>query len=83
MESCTVGSVRGAGVGAAMVNLHGHEAGNGGHRQGIPTAHRPLSYSDMKPVRSVTHVSGLDPQEKIEPRAGLEPATCRLRIECF
>ena len=46
MEICTVGSVRGEGVGAAMVNLNGHEAGNGGHGQGIPTAHRPLSYSE-------------------------------------
>jgi hypothetical protein len=29
-----------------MVNLHGHEAGNGGHGQGLPTARRPLSYSE-------------------------------------
>jgi len=46
VEICTVGSVRGEGVGAAMVNLTGHEAGNGGNSQGIPKAHRPLSYSE-------------------------------------
>jgi hypothetical protein len=32
-QSRTLGSVRG-GDGAAMVTLHGHEAGNGGHSQG-------------------------------------------------
>jgi hypothetical protein len=32
----TLGSVRGE-DGAAMVNLHGHAAGNGGHGQGEPT----------------------------------------------
>jgi len=31
-QSRTLGSVRGGG-GAAMVSLHGHEAGNGGHGQ--------------------------------------------------
>jgi hypothetical protein len=36
----------------------------------------------MLPVRSVTHVSGLD-RDKLEPSAGPEPATCRLRIERF
>ena len=35
----------------------------------------------MYPVHCVTHVSGPDPK-KVEPRAGLEPATCRLRIGC-
>src|SRR5580700_6871720 len=46
MEICTVGSVRGESVGLAMVDLNGHEAGNGGHSQGRPTAHRPLFYSE-------------------------------------
>jgi hypothetical protein len=53
VEICTAGSVRGEGVGAAMVNLNGHEAGNGGHSQGTPNAHRPLSYSE-------THLHRLD-----------------------
>jgi hypothetical protein len=30
--------VRGESVGAAMVDLLGHEAGNGGYSQGTPTA---------------------------------------------
>jgi hypothetical protein len=34
VEICTVGSVRGESVGAAMVDLNGHEAGNGGYSQG-------------------------------------------------
>jgi hypothetical protein len=59
VEICTVGSVRGEGVGAAMVNLNGHEAGNGGNSQGTPTAHRPLSYSERYAVnqdfRTDTH----------------------------
>jgi hypothetical protein len=55
VEICTVGSVRGEGVGAAMVNLNGHEAGNGGNSQGTPTAHRPLSYSERLPVSGQTH----------------------------
>jgi hypothetical protein len=29
-----------------MVNLTGHEAGNGGHSQGTPTAHRAFLYSE-------------------------------------
>src|SRR5271166_2086613 len=29
-----------------MVDLNGHAAGNGGHSQGKPTAHRDLLYSD-------------------------------------
>jgi len=36
-QSGTFGSVRGE-AGAAMVTLHGHAAGNGGHGQGNPTA---------------------------------------------
>src|SRR5712664_3087162 len=35
----------------------------------------------MSPVRSVTYVSGPD-QEILEPRVGVEPTTCRLRIGC-
>jgi hypothetical protein len=38
VEICTVGSVREESVGLAMVDLNGHEAGNGGHSQGTPTA---------------------------------------------
>jgi len=49
VEICTVGSVRGEGVGAATVTLNGHEAGNGGHSQGRPTAPQPLSYSERCP----------------------------------
>ena len=50
MEICTVGSVRGESLGFAMVDLNGHEAGNGGYSQGTPTAHRPLFYSERCPV---------------------------------
>ena len=46
MEICTVGSVRGERVGAAMVDLNGHEAGNGRYSQGRPTARRVLLYSE-------------------------------------
>ena len=31
-----------------MVNLTGHEAGNGGHSQGTPKAHRALLYSESQ-----------------------------------
>jgi hypothetical protein len=50
VEICTVGSVRGESVGAATVDLIGHEAGNGGYSQGTPTAHRPLFYSERCPI---------------------------------
>jgi hypothetical protein len=50
VETCTVGSVRGEGVNAAMVHLNGHEAGNGGHSQGRPKAHWPFSYSERFPI---------------------------------
>jgi hypothetical protein len=50
VEICTVGSVRGESVGAAMVDLNGHEAGNGRHSQGRPTARRVLLYSERCPV---------------------------------
>jgi len=36
-EIRTSGSVRGEGPELVMVNLNGHEAGNGGDRQGKPT----------------------------------------------
>jgi hypothetical protein len=32
----------------AMVNLNGHEAGNGGNSQGPPTARRAFLYSDER-----------------------------------
>ena len=46
MEICTVGSARGESVGAAMVDLNGHAAGNGGYGQGRPTARQALLYSE-------------------------------------
>jgi len=52
VEICTVGSVRGESVGLAMVDLNGHEAGNGGYSQGTPTVNRLLSYSERCPVIS-------------------------------
>jgi hypothetical protein len=55
VEICTVGSVRGESVGAAMVDLNGHEAGNGGYSQGSPTARRVLLYSERS---SVTRLIG-------------------------
>jgi hypothetical protein len=42
--------VRGESVGAAMVDLNGHEAGNGGYGQGRSTARRVLLYSERCPV---------------------------------
>ena len=50
MEICTVGSVREESVGLAMVDLNGHEAGNGRYSQGRPTARRVLLYSERCPV---------------------------------
>jgi hypothetical protein len=46
VEICTVGSVRGESVGVVMVDLNGHEAGNGGYSQGRPTARQVLLYSE-------------------------------------
>jgi hypothetical protein len=43
---CTPGSVRGECHSAAMVDLHAHEAGNGGQGQGTPTAPCGLLYSE-------------------------------------
>jgi hypothetical protein len=34
-----------------MADLNGHAAGNGGHSQGTPTAHRALLYSDFSDSR--------------------------------
>ena len=53
MEICTVGSVRGESVGGAMVDLNGHEAGNGRYSQGRPTARRVLLYSERCPVTAL------------------------------
>ena len=40
--------------------LNGHEAGNGGHSQGTPTAHRLLFYSERCPIAMFTrHNFGL------------------------
>jgi len=39
-EICTSGSVRGGGSVEGMGSLNGHEAGNGGHGHGEPTATR-------------------------------------------
>jgi hypothetical protein len=64
VEICTVGSVRGESVGAAMVDLNGHEAGNGGHSQGTPTAHRPLFYSERCPVTNRELVRAKDSSDK-------------------
>ena len=50
MEICTVGSVRGENLGAAMADLNGHEAGNGGYSQGRPTAREVLLYSERFPI---------------------------------
>jgi hypothetical protein len=58
VEICTVGSVRGESVGVAMVDLNGHEAGNGGHSQGMPKAHRPLSYSERCPITAFYQALG-------------------------
>jgi hypothetical protein len=65
VEICTVGSVRGESVGVAMVDLNGHEAGNGGHSQGMPKAHRPLSYSERSPVTAVVSIGRRNTQ--VEP----------------
>ena len=65
MEICTVGSVRGESVGLAMVDLNGHEAGNGGYSQGTPTAHRHLSYSERCPVIRVVSMGRRNTQ--VEP----------------
>ena len=39
---------RGGRADDVTVNLNGHEAGNGGHSQGTPTARRALLYSDER-----------------------------------
>jgi hypothetical protein len=31
-----------------MADLYGHEAGNGGHRQRMPTTHPELLYSELR-----------------------------------
>jgi hypothetical protein len=44
------GGVCGKSVGVAMVDLNGHEAGNGGYSEGRPTARRVLLCSERCPV---------------------------------
>ena len=53
-----------------MVDLNGHEAGNGGHSQGTPTAYRPLFYSERCPV---IRLSGTD---------AILVTNCRLSFRC-
>jgi hypothetical protein len=43
-----------------MVDLNGHEAGNGGHSQGRPSAHRDLLYSERRDVTKVSNDSRAD-----------------------
>ena len=47
-QSRTLGSVREECRRDAMVDLHAHEAGNGGQSQGTPTAHCGLLYSEHR-----------------------------------
>src|SRR4029453_17955583 len=42
-EICTAGSVREENPGGSMVDLNGHETGNGGHSQAKPKAYRDSS----------------------------------------
>ena len=53
-EICTVGSLRGSHPVDAKVDLNGHEAGNGGHSQGTPTASRDLLYSERRLLTTAT-----------------------------
>jgi hypothetical protein len=41
-----------------MVNLNGHEAGNGGYSQGTPTARRAFLYSETAGKLAAMHPSG-------------------------
>ena len=41
----------------AMVDLNGHEAGNGGHSQGTPPALRPLFYSERWLFLAESHLT--------------------------
>ena len=41
------GVCEGESVGAAKVDLNGHEAGNGGYSQGTPKARRAFLYSEI------------------------------------
>jgi hypothetical protein len=81
VEICTVGSVRGESVGLAMVDLNGHEAGNGGHSHGTPTAHRPLFYSERCPVSARTRSRCAREKQKGEPLSAGVFAPHRLPIE--
>jgi hypothetical protein len=42
-----------------MADLYGHKAGNGGHRQRMPTTHPELLYSECFPVYSPKSATGL------------------------
>ena len=59
-EICTVGSVREENSWKAMVNLNGHETGNGGNSQGEPTASRDLLYSEVHRRDGVTMIAQKD-----------------------
>jgi hypothetical protein len=45
-----------------MVDLNGHEAGNGGHSQGTPTAYRDSStrrewvFRELRPIPPTTYI---------------------------
>ena len=45
--------MRGESIGAAKVDLNGHEAGNGGYSQGTPKARRAFLYSEIAHRRMV------------------------------
>jgi hypothetical protein len=50
--------VRGESVGAAKVDLNGHEAGNGGYSQGTPKARRAFLYSEIAHHRILAPKTG-------------------------
>src|ERR1700739_2801054 len=45
-----------------MVNLNGHEAGNGGYSQGTPTARRAFLYSESPSFSNPSERSGKRPR---------------------
>jgi hypothetical protein len=63
-----------------MVDLNGHEAGNGGYSQGTPTAHRPLSYSERWTINAST-LSEVVRQLRLDRSDGFNSGT--LSIEPF
>ena len=80
MEICTVGSVRGESVGVVMVDLNGHEAGNGGYSQGRPTARQVLLYSERRPVTRLPARNNFQ-LASLEQRSGI--FTTLAQITCF